>query len=71
MSTTMPRLKGFRYPREIIAYAVWAYHRFTLSTADVEDLLALLQTFHVAAITLPLDGFRLRVAVRAKSWSLP
>ena len=36
----MPRLKGFRYPREIIAYAVWAYHRFALSTADVEDLLA-------------------------------
>ena len=37
----MPRLKGFRYPREIIAYAVWTYHRFALSTADVEDLLAL------------------------------
>jgi len=36
----MLRLKGFRYPREIIAYAVWAYHRFALSTADVEDLLA-------------------------------
>jgi putative transposase len=36
----MPRLKGFRYPREIITYAVWAYHRFALSTADVEDLLA-------------------------------
>ncbi|MFG6592817.1 IS6 family transposase [Sulfitobacter sp. 1A12157] len=36
----MPRLKGFRFPREIIAYAVWAYHRFALSTADVEDLLA-------------------------------
>lgn len=35
----MPRLKGFRYPREIIAFAVWAYHRFALSTADVEDLL--------------------------------
>lgn len=34
----MPRLKGFRFPREIIAYAVWAYHRFALSTADVEDL---------------------------------
>jgi putative transposase len=33
-------LKGFRYPREIIAYAVWAYHRFALSAADVEDLLA-------------------------------
>ena len=38
--THMPRLKGFRYPREIIAYAVWTYHRFALSTADVEDLLA-------------------------------
>jgi len=36
----MPRLKGFRYPREVIAYAVWVYHRFALSTADVEDLLA-------------------------------
>ena len=35
-----PRLKGFSYPREIIAYAVWVYHRFALSTADVEDLLA-------------------------------
>jgi len=38
--THMPRLKGFRYPREIIAYAVWVYHRFPLSTADTEDLLA-------------------------------
>lgn len=38
--TNMPRLKGFRYPREIIAYAVWAYHRLALSTADVENLLA-------------------------------
>lgn len=38
--SSMPRLKGFRFPREIIAYAVWAYHRFALSTADLEDLLA-------------------------------
>ena len=36
----MPRLKGFRYPLEVIAYAVWACHRFALSTANVEDLLA-------------------------------
>ncbi|EEB82359.1 IS6 family transposase [Roseobacter sp. GAI101] len=36
----LPPLKGFRYPREIIALAVWAYHRLALSTADVEDLLA-------------------------------
>ena len=35
-----PRLKGFRFPREMVAYAVWAYHRFSLSTTDVEDLLA-------------------------------
>lgn len=39
-SASMPRLKGFRFPREIIFYAVWAYHRFALSTADVEDLLS-------------------------------
>jgi putative transposase len=29
----------FRFPRELIAYAVWAYHRFALSTTEVEDLL--------------------------------
>ena len=38
--TSMLRLKGFRFPSEIIAYAVWAYHRVAISTADVEDLLA-------------------------------
>jgi len=38
--TKMPRLKGYRFPRAVVAYAVWAYHRFALSTADVEDLLA-------------------------------
>jgi putative transposase len=32
--------EGFRFPRELVARAVWAYHRFALSTADVEDLLA-------------------------------
>lgn len=37
---TMRRQKGFRFPREIISYAVSADHRFALSTADVEDLLA-------------------------------
>lgn len=38
--TSMPRLKGFRHTREVISYSVWAYHRFALSTASVEDLLA-------------------------------
>ena len=40
MPSSMPRLKGYRFPREIVAYAVWVYHRFALSTADAEDLLA-------------------------------
>ena len=40
ISLIMPWLKDCRYPREIIAYAVWAYHRFALSAANVEDLLA-------------------------------
>jgi putative transposase len=40
LPSSFPRLKGFRFPREVVAYAVWAYHRFALSTADVEDLLA-------------------------------
>ena len=38
--STLPRLKGFGFPRQIIAYVVWLYHRFGLSAADVEDLLA-------------------------------
>ncbi len=33
-------IEGVSFPRDIVAYAVWAYHRFALSTADVEDLLA-------------------------------
>ena len=31
---------GYRFPSEIISYAIWAYHRFCLSLRDVEDLLA-------------------------------
>ena len=40
LSVPASRLKGFRYPRSVIGYAVWAYHRFALSLRDVEDLLA-------------------------------
>jgi putative transposase len=32
--------KGHRFPPEIISYAIWLYHRFSLSFRDVEDLLA-------------------------------
>jgi putative transposase len=31
--------KGFRFPTEIIAHAVWLYHRFPLSFREVEELL--------------------------------
>jgi len=36
----LSRIKGFRFPRSVIGYTVWAYHRFALSLRDVEDLLA-------------------------------
>ena len=32
--------KGHRFSPEIISYAIWLYHRFTLSLRDVEDLMA-------------------------------
>jgi putative transposase len=38
--TETPDYRGYRFPPEIIARAVWFYHRFTLSFRDVEDLLA-------------------------------
>jgi transposase-like protein len=34
----LSRLKGFRFPRSVIGYAVWAYHRFALSLRGVEGL---------------------------------
>lgn len=34
------RYKRHRFPAEIIAHAVWLYHRFPLSLRHVEDLLA-------------------------------
>jgi len=34
-----PSYKGYRYPAEIIAHAVWLYHRFPLSYREVEELL--------------------------------
>ncbi len=35
-----PIYRGYRFPPDIIAHAVWLYHRFTLSLRDIEDLLA-------------------------------
>ena len=34
-----PSYKGYRYPAEVIAHAVWPYHRFPLSFREVEELL--------------------------------
>jgi putative transposase len=31
---------GYRFPPELISYAVWLYHRFSLSFRDFEELLA-------------------------------
>ena len=38
-STQPVSYKDFRFPQEIIAHAVWLYHRFPLSFRDVEELL--------------------------------
>ena len=36
----MSTYSGFRYPAEIIAHAVYFYHRFALSFREVEEMLA-------------------------------
>jgi putative transposase len=40
MKTNRGCYRGYRFPPEIISYAVWLYHRFALSFRDVEELLA-------------------------------
>jgi len=40
MSQPPPPYRGYRFSPEIISHAVWLYHRFSLSSRDVEDLLA-------------------------------
>jgi transposase-like protein len=32
--------KRYRFPAEIISYAIWLYYRFNLSHRDIEDVLA-------------------------------
>jgi putative transposase len=39
MSRSTSLYKRYRFPSEIIQYAVWFYHRFNLSYRDIEDLL--------------------------------
>ena len=40
MNRSTSLYKRYRFPPEIIQYAVWPYNRFTLSHRDIEDLLA-------------------------------
>jgi transposase-like protein len=40
MLSQTPNYRGYRFPAEIISYAVWLYYRFSLSFRDIEDLLA-------------------------------
>ena len=40
MTSFAPSYHGYRFPPDIISYAVWLYHRFSLSFRDAEDLLA-------------------------------
>ncbi len=40
MSIRNPDYRGYRFPPEILAYAVWLYHHFCLSFRDIEKLLA-------------------------------
>jgi hypothetical protein len=39
MRTTPDPYRGLRFPAEIIAHAVWLYHRFSLSLRGVETIL--------------------------------
>jgi len=40
MTSDAPCYRGYRFPTEIIAHAVWLYFRFSLSFREVEELLA-------------------------------
>jgi len=40
MSKSNNPYSRYRFPPEVISYAVWLYHRFTLSFRDIEELLA-------------------------------
>jgi putative transposase len=40
MNRSPSHYKRYRFPPEIIQYAVWLYNRFNLSHRDIEDLLA-------------------------------
>ena len=73
MALTLPaRLKGYRFPRSVIAYAVWSYYRFNLSLRDVEDLLAARGVIVCyATIRVWVDRFGPQIAAQIRRDRLP
>ena len=39
-TSSTPSYTGYRFPAEVISYAVWLYFRFPLSLRMVEEMLA-------------------------------
>jgi len=39
-TSARPHYAGYRFPYEIISYAVWLYFRFPLGLRTIEELLA-------------------------------
>jgi putative transposase len=53
MSKSTTPYKRYRFPPDVIQYAVWIYYRFNLSHRDIEDLLA------VRGIVVSYESIRL------------
>ena len=73
------RLPGYRFPLALIGYAVWLYHRFTLSDRDVEELLLergitvtreSIRTWCIKFSDLFAQGLRHREPRRGSRWHL-
>ncbi len=70
---------GYRFPLAVIGYAVWLYHRFTLSYRDVEELLLergiavtreSIRTWCIKFSDLFAQGLRHREPRRDSRWHL-
>lgn len=73
------KLPGYRFPLAVIGYAVWLYHRFTLSYRDVEELLLergicvtreSIRTWCINFSDLFARGLRQREPRRGSRWHL-
>src|SRR3954463_12776020 len=59
-----PIYAGYRYPAELISYAVWLYFRFPLSLRMVEEMLA------ARGIVVTYETIRRRAPRRGDKWHL-